>query len=179
MKKKVLTILFPLLVTVFSFILQSVVVPHLAVAGIAPNLIIVSVVSVGILCGDYAGILSGFAAGLLCDVFFGQYLGFYALIYMLTGYIAGLTGIAMFLEDITYPVLMCGAMDFLYGVYCFVFQFLFRNRLIGAFFLRRFLLPEMLYTVLCAVLMYQMLRFMHRRYLTEKPAGKTAEAYRV
>lgn len=180
MKKKVLKILFPALAVVISFILQSVFAPRIAVAGISPNILVAATVSVGILCGDYAGIFAGFAAGLLCDVFFGQYLGFYALIYMLIGYIAGKTGIAMFLEDITYPVMMCGAMDFLYGFYCFVFQFLFRNRLIGGFFLRRFLLPEVLYTLLCAVVLYPSLRFLHRRYLTDRPAGRAKEeAYRV
>ena len=77
-----------LLILVF-FILQCSVFNSLALGGIIPNLMIILTSSFGFMRGEKAGLLIGFACGLLCDIFFGSFLGFYAMVMM---YMALLTG---------------------------------------------------------------------------------------
>jgi rod shape-determining protein MreD len=78
-----------LLVTVL--LLQTVVAPHMEIAGIAPNLVVLSVVSVGMMTGTGLGLRYGFLAGLSVDLLTGSeaILGVSALLLLLAGYVAG------------------------------------------------------------------------------------------
>lgn len=64
-----------LLILVF-FILQCSVFNSLALGGIIPNLMIILTSSFGFMRGEKAGLLIGFACGLLCDIFLAAFLDF-------------------------------------------------------------------------------------------------------
>ena len=70
---------------ILFFVLQCSVFDSLAFAGIIPNLMIVLTSSFGFMCGEREGLLIGFFCGLLNDIFFGSFLGFYALLLMYIG----------------------------------------------------------------------------------------------
>ena len=76
--RKVIVTLF----VVLCFILQCSVFNSLALGGIIPNLMIILTSSFGFMRGEKEGLLIGFFSGLLCDIFFGSFLGFYAMIMM-------------------------------------------------------------------------------------------------
>ncbi len=67
------------------FVLQCSVFGSLAFAGIIPNLMIILTSSFGFMRGEEEGLVIGFFSGLLTDVFFGSFLGFYALVLMYIG----------------------------------------------------------------------------------------------
>ena len=69
------------------YLLQASVLPAAAFGGIMPNLLIIFVASCGFMNGEICGLVTGFICGLLVDVFGGDVIGFYALIYMIAGYI--------------------------------------------------------------------------------------------
>ena len=71
------------------FLLQCTVFHALAFGGIVPNLLIVLTASFGFMRGEKTGLLIGFFCGLLVDIFFGNTIGFYALLYMYIGYMNG------------------------------------------------------------------------------------------
>ena len=71
--RKVIVTLF----VVLCFILQCSVFNSLALGGIIPNLMIILTSSFGFMRGEKEGLLIGFFSGLLCDIFFGSFLGFY------------------------------------------------------------------------------------------------------
>ena len=83
--RKVIVTLF----VVLCFILQCSVFNSLALGGIIPNLMIILTSSFGFMRGEKEGLLIGFFSGLLCDIFFGSFLGFYAMIMMYIGFING------------------------------------------------------------------------------------------
>ena len=85
MPRKIIVIIFIFV----CFILQSSVFGNLAFNGIIPNLLIILTSSFGFMRGEEEGMIIGFICGLLCDVFFGSILGFYALIYMYIGFLNG------------------------------------------------------------------------------------------
>ena len=74
---------------IVSFILQTTLFRALDFGGIAPNVLMIMTSSTAFIKGDKAGLLTGFFCGLLVDIFFGTYLGFFALIYMYIGFIVG------------------------------------------------------------------------------------------
>ncbi len=76
------------------------------------------------------GMLIGFFSGLLIDVQFGNILGFYALIYLLIGYINGLFEQMYYDEDIKLPLILIAASELVYGMVIYVLMFLFGANLI-------------------------------------------------
>ena len=71
------------------FLLQCTVFHAFAFGSIVPNLMLILTASFGFMRGEKSGLLIGFFSGLFIDIFFGEVLGFYALLYMYIGYTNG------------------------------------------------------------------------------------------
>ncbi|HXF99053.1 MAG TPA: rod shape-determining protein MreD [Gaiellaceae bacterium] len=76
-------------VVLAAALLQTVVVSSLSIAGGAPDLLLVAVVSLGLLRGASAGAVLGFLAGLVVDLLALETLGITSLVLTLAGYWAG------------------------------------------------------------------------------------------
>ena len=74
-------------IVIICFVLQCTLFQSLSVGNIAPNLLIIITSAFGFMYGSRCGLIVGFFVGLLSDIFFGDVLGFYALIYMYIGFI--------------------------------------------------------------------------------------------
>lgn len=76
---------------VVTLLLQTVVAPAMEVAGVAPNLVVLTTVCVGMSAGPGAGLRFGFSAGLATGLLAGSeaVLGVSALLLLLGGYAAG------------------------------------------------------------------------------------------
>lgn len=158
MRRKIVT----LIMIVICFILQSTVFQTLSIGSISPNLLLILTVSIGFLCGKKPGLWTGFLCGLLSDLFFGELLGFYALIYMCVGYLAGLGYNVFYEEEMKVSLVMVAGADLFYGGLTYGMQFLMRGRLQFFYYLKRIIIPEMLYTVLITVLLYRIIYGIHR-----------------
>ena len=148
------------IVTVFifvCFILQCSVFGNLEFAGIIPNLMIILTSSFGFMRGEKEGLIIGFACGLLSDVFFGSFLGFYALILMYIGYINGKFCRIFYPEDIKLPLALIVVSDISYGVICYVLMFLLRGRFNFPYYFTRVILPEALYTIVATMFLYPLI----------------------
>ncbi len=141
----------------FTFILQSTVFQGLAVANIAPNLLLILTVCFGFMRGKREGLFVGFFCGLLLDIFFGSLMGFYALIYMYIGFFNGFLYKIYYDEDIKVPMVLVTISDLAYGIVIYVLQFMLRGRLAFFSYLRHIIIPEMVYTVLITILVYRLL----------------------
>lgn len=138
----------------FSFLLQTTVFKGLSFAGIVPNLLIIIIASFGFMRGEKAGIWIGFFSGLLCDVFFGEVIGFYALIYMCIGFVNGKFNRIFYPEDIKLPIALIVVSDLSYGVLCYILLFLLRGRFHFPYYFTSVILPEALYTIVVTVFVY-------------------------
>ena len=78
------------LIVLAAYLLQCTLFNHLELAGIKPNLILIVTASFGFMRGQKEGMLVGFFAGLITDIQFGTILGFYALLYLVIGFVNGL-----------------------------------------------------------------------------------------
>ncbi|WP_026660202.1 rod shape-determining protein MreD [Butyrivibrio sp. AC2005] len=140
-----------------SFILQTTVFRALDFSGIVPNLMIIVTSSYAFMRGDKSGMVIGMFCGFLVDIFFGSYLGFYALIYMYIGFIIGKFNKIFFPENILLPLALIVSSDFLFGFICYVLLFMFRNKFDIGYYMINVIFPEAVYTALLAIVIYPVL----------------------
>ena len=114
-RMKVKRIFITALVILVAYVLQCTVFPVLDIAGIKPNLLLIVTASFGFMRGSKSGMLVGFLSGLLIDIQFGKMIGFYALIYLVVGFLNGLFEQMFYDEDIKLPLFLIAVSDFLYG----------------------------------------------------------------
>lgn len=138
------------------FLFQTTVFQMLSLADVVPNLLLMLTVAFGYMRGEKEGLYIGFCCGLLVDCIYGDVVGIYAFIYMLIGYINGFVNKMYYSDDIIIPVALVAASDFIYDFLYYVFEFLLRGRLNFFFYLKRIMLPELIYTVLLSVLFYKL-----------------------
>ena len=145
------------IVTIFilvCFILQCSVFGSLAFAGIIPNLMIVLTSSFGFMRGEKEGLIIGFFSGLLSDVYFGSFLGFYALLLMYIGFLNGKFCKIFYPEDIKLPMALIVTSDLSYGIICYILMFMLRGRLDFSYYFTHVILPEALYTIVITLFLY-------------------------
>lgn len=145
------------------FLLQCTVFRALDFGGIVPNLLIVLTASFGFMRGEKSGMLIGFFAGLLIDIFFGSVIGFYAMIYMYIGYANGKFCTIFYPEDIKLPIILIICSDFVYGFICYVILFLLRGRFDFRYYLVHIIAPEIVYTVVITLFLYPVILWINNR----------------
>ncbi len=160
MKKVIIAVLMVWL----TFILQSSVFSRINIGGIVPNLMIILTACFGFMEGELAGLLVGFGCGMLTDVFFGSFNGFYALIYMYLGYMNGKFCNIFYPEDVKLPLALIISTDLLYGVSCYVFLFLLRGRFEMGFYFGHIIVPEVIVTMIMTLVMYPVILFIHNKF---------------
>ncbi len=136
------------------FILQSTVFQSLALANITPNLLIIVVSSFGFMRGRKEGLWIGFFCGLLVDIFFGFYLGGYALLYMYIGYLNGFFQKRFYPDDIKLPMILIGSSDILCNLVTYIMMFLLRSRFHFWYYLTFVIIPEFVYTMVITIFLY-------------------------
>lgn len=139
------------------FLLQSSVLGSVAFAGIIPNLMIILTSSFGFMRGEKEGLIIGFVCGLLNDIFYGNFLGFYALLLMYAGYLNGKFSRIFYPEDIKLPMALIITSDLSYGLICYILMFMLRSRLQFTYYLGHVILPEALYTIVATLFLYPLI----------------------
>ncbi len=154
---------------VILFVIQSSSYHYFQMADIMPNLLLILVVSTAYMRGRSTGMVLGFFSGLLVDLMFGSYIiGLYALLFLLLGYLMGFTNKIYSEDDYTLPIVFIGISDLIYSFFYYVFEFLLRGRLHFLFYLRRIIIPEIIYTIAVSILLYKLLHMINNR-LEHKP----------
>ena len=147
---------------VLFFLLQCTLLKSLlAFSGIAPNAVLIFIVSFALMRGDMTGLLLGFFSGLMLDLVFGEMIGLYALIYMFIGFIFGKFYESYSPEKLIPSISLIALADLFLGLVCYVFLFMLRSRLHFKFYMLHIILPEVVYTVVIAVILYPLFYFIN------------------
>ena len=125
------------LLILFCFLLQCTVFHALAFGGIVPNLLIVLTASF--------------------DIFFGNSIGFYSLLYMYIGYMNGKFSAIFYPEDIKLPIILILGSDCFYGLISYVILFLLRSRFDFGYYFAHIILPEIVYTIVVTIFLYPLI----------------------
>ena len=146
--------IFSALIVIASFILQNTVCRYISFGNIVPNLLLITVSSFGFIKGKKAGVLTGFFAGLLVDIFFSAILGFHALLYMYIGYFNGFFKRLFYKDELKLQILLVGCSDFVYGLVYYLLTFLLRGRFHFTYYLLNIIIPETVYTILLTIVFF-------------------------
>lgn len=166
--RKIRRPLVTVLIVIICFLLESTVFQSLSFASITPNLLIVVTASFGFMRGKKEGMLVGFLSGLIIDVLFGDLIGFYALIYMVLGYVNGFFKRIFYPDDIKLPLILISASDFVLGNLVFVFLFVMRSKFDYWYYLGHIIIPELIYTVLVTLVLYQIILHLNQALEAEE-----------
>ena len=147
-------IIFSAIIVLASFILQNTICRYISFGNIVPNLLLITVSSFGFIKGKKAGVLTGFFAGLLVDIFFSAILGFHALLYMYIGYFNGFFKRLFYKDELKLQILLVGCSDFVYGLVYYLLTFLLRGRFHFTYYLLNIIIPETVYTILLTIVFF-------------------------
>lgn len=139
-------------------LLQVVIVSSLAIAGGAPDLLLVTVVALGLLRGSVPGAVFGFAAGLIVDLLTLETLGVTSLVLTLAGFWAGrwieTTGRSRRLA----PVIAVGVITVLAAAFAVVLQYMLGEEVVARHALVTVLVPTLLANLALAYPVYLVVR---------------------
>lgn len=164
MKRKIVIAL----MIIVCFLLQSTLFQSLSLASISPNLLIILTSAYGFMKGKKEGMAVGFFCGLLEDIFFGRLLGMHALIYMYIGYANGYFNQIFYGEDIKLPMALISTSELAYGLGMYLIMFLMRSRFDFFYYLRRIILPELLYTIIVTLFVYRIIYMIDQKLEKKK-----------
>ena len=164
MKRKIVIAL----MIIVCFLLQSTLFQSLSLASISPNLLIILTSAYGFMKGKKEGMAVGFFCGLLEDIFFGRLLGMHALIYMYIGYANGYFNQIFYGEDIKLPMALISASELAYGLGTYLIMFLMRSRFDFFYYLKRIILPELLYTISVTLFVYRIIYMIDQKLEKKK-----------
>ena len=118
--------------------------------------------------GPREGMITGFAAGLLTDIQFGELIGFYAVIYLLIGYVNGLFRQMYYDEDIKLPLFLITLSEFMYGIVIYFLMFLLKSDFDFLYYLNRIIVPELIYTIVVTLVLYPFILYINQKLEAEE-----------
>lgn len=172
MKKNI----FSILLISLCFLLQSTLLSQFKLGGIVPNLMIIVLASDGFLLGNRHGMWIGFAFGFITDIFFGDIIGLYAILYMFVGYANGVFEKILFPRDIKLPLLLILITDFVYTNICYILFFLLRGKFNYLYYLKGVIMPELIYTTVFACILYPLIQSVYKK-IDEYDAKHSGDSY--
>ena len=146
-----------LLLILIAYLIQSTMIRILPMGGVAPNLLIILTSSFGFMRGKKEGMFIGFISGLVMDVLFGNIIGFYALVYMVIGYLNGFFATIFYPEDIKLPVALIMSSELVYCFLIYFFRFLIQGKLRFGYYFLHVILPEIVYTIFVTIIVYKVI----------------------
>ena len=149
-------------IVILAFILQNTICTTLSLNGVKPNLLLIIAVFFGFATGTNNGMVTGFFSGLLCDIFFGPYIGIYSFLFMLLGGMGGIMAKSFYQDDVIFPYVTIAIADGLFGFVYYVFMFLIRGRYDISTYVTSIILPEVLYTLIASLILLPILHRYNR-----------------
>ncbi len=140
-----------------NYVFQASVLPGMELLGVSPDTALIFTVGYGILRGDVEGAVFGFFCGLVHDILGGDYIGLYAMLGMLTGYVCGKPFKDFFHDNALLPFLVVPAAGIIYQFIFFCASFLFTGRSSLLYYTGAVIIPKTIYTCAFAIPVYSLL----------------------
>ena len=147
-----------LAVAFVAAMVQVVVVSSMVVGGGSPDLLLVTVVALGLLRGSIPGAILGFVGGLIVDVSTLGTLGVTSLVLTLAGFWAGRYGETTGRDRRFAPIIAVGAITLLAGVFGYVLNYLLDEDVVARHALFTALAPAFVLNLLLALPVHRLVR---------------------
>ena len=170
MKLKIFVYTFFLLLLL---LLQSTLLGYARIYNVKPNLLVIFIVCVALLRGNVEGASVGFFAGLLLDMAFGKFLGFYCLLGFYLGLAVGSVNRRLYRENYLVVVFFTFVATILYEAAVYILSNFMTGNLELLMPLTLKILPEALYNSVVSILVFAiMIKISHKFEETSKTARK-------
>lgn len=153
----IIRIICVLVEAIILYILQTSVFTGIALAGVVPDLLLILVVAVAFMRGRIPAMFTGFFCGILIDCCYSSTIGLFALMYLIIGYLTGFAHRIYDENDYTLPLILTGGAELIYNLIYYLIFYLLSGKLNIGFYLVRFMIPKIIYTVLISVVLYKLL----------------------
>ena len=161
------------LIIIINFILQTTIFSYIEFWGVRPNASIILIVSFAIFRYDGEGAIIGFFTGLLQDIIFGSVIGVHAFLGMTIGYFCGKPFKDFYAENYLLPLFLVFVSTLFYEFAYYIITFFFRGKLDMFFYLKRIILPSIIYTALLSIPAYRFFYAINKKIEKfEKPKRK-------
>ena len=104
----------------------------------------------------------------LADLFWGGTLGLYMLIYTLIGYGNGTFQRMFYDDDVKLPIALIAGSELVYGLSSYVCLHMLHGDFHFAGYLSEIILPELVYTILITLLLYQVILHINKKLEAEE-----------
>lgn len=143
--------LYQTLLSILTVVLQTTLMPVIAIGGVRPNLILSYVVASAAIGGSAAGVCAGTLCGIFLDVTASSYFGFNSIIYLFVGFISGIVFEDYIKSKVSTIVISIGVIDFLFGIVCYIYKLLSLESYNFFICLWKIIIPEAVYTLLICI----------------------------
>ncbi|MDA3733654.1 rod shape-determining protein MreD [Niameybacter massiliensis] len=147
---------------ILTHILEMTLFDTIRIGAVAPNFMVMIIVSFALLRGSKEGAIIGAGAGLLYDVTFGMFLGQQAIPYFLVGYICGKFNKNFYRENFIMPF-FCTLFSSFFVSLVSVLIYIMRGKVNLFFFLKTLAIPEVIYTVTLSLVFYQLIYLINEK----------------
>lgn len=151
MKTKV--VLFSIYIFVIA-IIQTTVLEYIRIFHVKPNLLLVLTVVAGLLEGSVEGAVIGFFTGLAQDIATGKLIGFYALLGMYIGLIAGFINKRLYRENFFVVMFFTFLSTVVYEIAVYFLSAFLKGQMQLLYAFRYIILPEGIYNCIMSVFMF-------------------------
>ncbi len=142
------------IVLLLTHILQSTIFQYIRIADISPNILVMIVVSFALLRGSKEGAMIGALGGLLYDITFSMTFWSATISYAVLGYLCGKLNPFCYRENFILPF-SCTIFGSLFISFVNMLGFILRGKLAVGFYLRTIIIPELIYTMMLTLIVYQ------------------------
>ena len=153
-----------LVVLVFvNFVLQSTLFPEIAILGVIPDTALVLIVSYAILRREVEGALFGMFAGFVQDAGGGMFIGIFALLGFVIGYVCGKPFKNFFKDNYFLPFAIVVIASLAHQFALYIATILFTGQINFLHYARTIILPKTIYTASLSIPIYAFLHFINAR----------------
>lgn len=145
---------------ILGLIINSTVFEYIKLHGVKPDLFIIIIVSISVLRNDIEGALTGFLCGLIRDIFFGKSLGFFAFLYMITGYLCGKPFKYFYRENYFVPMLLCFVSSIFFESSLFILKFFHQTEIFYG--ILSVIFPQAVYNTVLILVLYPLLYILNK-----------------
>ena len=158
-----LSVFINILLLVLAFLIQTSIFPLIPFLSATPNLLLILCFSLSFIHGSFQGMFYGLFTGILVDLFYSGPFGFYALIYLLIGYLNGMFSRFFYEEYLVIPMVLCLFSEIIYHLYIYLFRFLIRLRFDVGYYFVHIVFPSIVFSLLVTLLVYRIYYCLVRR----------------
>lgn len=142
------------LLILLIYIIQTTFLSSISIVGVKPNLMLITVVAIGFLKGEYDALFCGCAAGILCDSFSAAYIGGNLFLYGIIGFLVGVICKEYYKENVITPMIVTAVATLAFGFGNYVINVLLRGFTNVGYYLFIRIIPEIVYNSIFMIVVY-------------------------